>query len=72
VPKSLAQSPDATAPKDGQSTQGKELPRLPETEMVGQQPGMSTAPAGNGEGTGAGRGGSILQGGIFSSPKVEG
>ena len=69
---SLAQPPDATLPKDGQATQGKELPRLPETEVVGQQPGTSTAPAGNGEGTGAGRGGSILQGGIFSSPKVEG
>ena len=32
------QSSNATPPKDGQSTQGKDLPRLPETEVVGQPP----------------------------------
>ena len=53
---------------------------MPETEVVGQQPGAAPAGNGGGEGGGAGQGngnapgqgGSILQGGIFSSPKAQG
>ncbi len=78
------QSSNATPPKDGQSTQGKDLPRLPETEVVGQPPGAAPEGNGGGEGVGTGQGngngsgnapgqgGSILQGGIFSSPKAQG
>ena len=67
-----AQSPNATSGREGQTTESKDLPRLPETEVIGRQPGAATAPAGNGEGNGAGRGGSVLDGGIFASPKAEG
>lgn len=68
--------------------QGKELPRLPETEVVGRPPGVASEGNGGGEGNGTGgngngngngtsgnapgQGGSILQGGVFSSPKAEG
>jgi len=65
-----AQSPDAAPGKEGQTTESKDLPRLPETEVIGQPPGAAPAPAGNGHGEA--RGGSILEGGIFASPKVEG
>jgi iron complex outermembrane receptor protein len=84
-PQSRAQSPDTTPGKEGPSVQGKELPRLPETEVVGRPPGAATEENGGGEGNGIGngegrggngnapgQGGSILQGGVFSSPKAEG
>jgi iron complex outermembrane receptor protein len=85
---SRAQSPDTTPAKEAPSVQGKELPRLPETEVVGRPPGVASEGNGGGEGNGTGgngngngngtsgnapgQGGSILQGGVFSSPKAEG
>ncbi len=89
-----AQSSNAASGNQGQAAQGKELPRLPETEVIGRPPGAATDSNGGGEGNGLGgnspgngpgngegrggsgnapgQGGSILQGGVFSSPKAEG
>ena len=64
----LAQSDDATAsPKNGQTTDGKDLPQLPETEVIGQQ-GGDVAPATPGPSEGR----SVLEGSVFASPKATG
>ena len=65
-----AQSSGSLPGAQGQGAPANDLPRLPETEVIGRQPEAAPAPTGNG--SGSSQGGSVFEGSVFASPKATG